>query len=373
MSEEALQAAAPDIRRGKPSASMLHRLFACPGSYIAEQICWEDDTNEYALHGTELHKHMEDGTTPADAEDADAVAWCREAEEALVERFLGAGCHCVREKRLWDAQGRFSGQGDVVWFSADAKKALVIDYKFGRGEVDSAERNYQLAGLAVLVFDAYAHTDLEEVYAAIEQPFVSRQEPKVVKFTRSGGEHARKAIYAAIAAAERPDAPLRPSCGACKYCKAARTCPAAASHALTCAAVPRWDKLPLAARAELYQRAKQARKMAEKVENAVRADLESGIELPGLKLGAGRTSFTVTDATGAFNAVARELGVTPEEFTACCKVQITPLDKLAHEKMKERRAEQTMKESKETLRELLAEFGESKTTAGTIKEMEVLG
>ena len=360
-----------DVRRGKPSASGLHRLVACPGSWMAEQLAGTDEETEYARHGTELHAHMENGTSPADAEDADAVAWCRETEGALAERFVGAGGDCVRESRLWDAQGRFSGQADAVFFSADGTKALVVDYKFGRGEVDGAERNYQLAALAVLCRDAYPA--LVEVYAAILQPFASRQEPKTVKYTRGSLDGAARAIYGAIDAAEKPDAALRASVLACKYCKAARTCPACSGHALACSAVKRWDSLSLPARAELYQRAKQAKKLAEKVEAAVRADLEAGVELPGLKLGEGRTSFTVTDAAGAFGVVSANLGVTPAEFTACCKVQISTLDKLAHEKLKARRPEQRVADSKEELRAMLAGYGESKTTAGTIKEIELLG
>lgn len=358
--------AVQDVRGGKPSASGMHRLFMCPGSFMAEQIAGKDDETEFARHGTELHAHMEHGTTPEDPTDAEAVAWCRETEAALALRWLGDGYESVREQRLWSRGRRFSGQADDCMFSKDGKTALVIDYKFGRVAVDSAERNHQLAALAVLVRDNYP--DVETVYVSILQPFVSMAEPKVVMFTPEGAAAADEAINRAIDCAEAPGAVLRPSAVACKYCRALATCTAADGYALTCSAVQRWDALAPAVKAELFQRAKVARKMADKIEAAIRADLEGGREVPGLTLGAGRTSFTVTDAQSAFAVLNTGLGVTADEFTACCKVQISNLDKLVHEKFKEREPGHTVKQSKERLRALLAAFGENKTTAGTIKE-----
>lgn len=361
--------AVQDVRGGKPSASSIFRLMECPGSWQAEQLAGpEVGPNPAAEMGTRLHKHMEEGTFPEDPEEREAVEWCREAEAELVARFIGADAQCVRERRLWDKTGKFSGQEDVVYSNAVA--ALVIDYKFGRVPVAPAESNYQMAALAVLV--AQELPDVQEVYVAILQPYVSRQVPRVVRYTRAAAESAHDALCGGIAAAQAPGAPLRPGEHQCRYCRAQATCPAS-SRLATCDAVVRWEALSPEQRVELYRRAKMARKLADKIEAAVMADLKAGVELPGLKLGAGRSSFTITDAAGAFGAVSSNLGVTAEEFTACCKVSITALDKLTHEKLKERHAGQTVKASKDELRLMLEPYGETKTTAGTIKEMELLG
>lgn len=376
--EEQAPAPAEDVRGGRPSASGLARLVACPASWMAEQLAGEDEESEAARHGTELHRHMELGTVPEDADDAEAVEWCRETELALADRCLQVpqGMMFVeRERRLWDSRRKFSGQADAVFLDAvsgeqdldEPTAALVVDYKFGRGVVAGAERNYQLAALAHLVGERYP--SLQVVFAAILQPFASRGEPRVVRYSREALAAARDAIYAAIDTAERPGAEFRPGEMACRYCKAAKTCPACSGHTACLTVVQRWDELAPAARSELYRRAKLAGGLAEKIEAAVRRDLERGVELPGLSLGAGSKKFTVTDAGAAFGIVSRELGVTPDEFTGCCKVQISQLDKVVHAKFKERNPKQTQASSKESLRELLAGCAEMKQSAGSIKEV----
>jgi hypothetical protein len=112
------------------------------------------------------------------------------------------------------------------------------------------------------------------------------------------------------------------------------------------------------------------KKYVDAIERKVRADLEAGVELPGLELAAGKAAFTVTDASGAFGQLEALLGVTGEEFVKCCKVGITELDKLVHQKLAEQAAEgvkQTTKASREWLRLQLEEFGSTKVTAGSIK------
>ena len=371
-------APAKDVREGRPSASGLSRLVGCPASWVAEQLAGEDEETEAARHGTELHAHMEHVTTPEDAEDADAVEWCRRTERELAERYLQVPAHMTyveREQRLWDSQRKFSGQADAVFMDCpmaheddrlESSVALVVDYKFGRGEVDGAERNYQLAALAHLVSEKYP--SLQTIYAAILQPFVSQDTPRVVKYTRASLPAARDAIYAAIEAAERPGAEFRPSMHACKYCKAAKTCPACSGHTASLTVVKRWDELSLPARAELYRRAKLAEKLAEKIQEAVRRDLASGVKIPGLKLAAGSKKFTVTDAGKAFGLLSSELGVTPDEFTKCCQVGITKLDKVVHEKYQALNPKQTQDASRTSLRKLLEGCAEMKQSAGSIKE-----
>lgn len=368
--ELASNAAAQDVRGGKPSASALHRLYKCPGSWQAEQQCPPEESSEAALMGTRLHKHMEDGTRPEDPEEAEACDWCRSMAEELAERCLGIGYTVFcKEQRWWAADGSFSGQPDLVLVSADCKKYLVLDYKFGRGAVDGAERNLQLAALAVLLAD-YVPDEIDEVYGAILQPYASRAVPTMVRYTAGQLAAARAAIAKAIARAHEENPALVPSASACKYCRAAESCPAAMRETLTLRAFTRWSLLPVDQRRALYDRSKAARKLCDKIDAAIRADLEAEVEIPGLVLGAGRTSFTVTDATAAFG-VCESLGVTAQEFAGCCKVQISALDKVVHKHLKEKDAKQKVKDSAALLRNMLADAacGENKTSAGTIKEV----
>lgn len=380
-----------DVRMGLPSASGLHRLVACPGSWLAEAACPEGEQSEAAAAGTRLHKHMEEGTLPADAVEAEACGWCAEMEAALADELLGCRVELFRERRLWDNCQRFSGQGDVAYCSAGA--ALVLDYKFGRGEVEPAEANCQLYALALLVFDNYA--DVEVVFAGILQPFVSRQRPAIVRFGREDVEGLRRWVYGAIDAALVPGAELCPGEGQCRYCRAAASCPALGLRVQKAAAMEltRWEEWSLEDRRKAYDAAKLAKRYVDAIERKVRADLEAGVELPGLELAPGKAAFTVTDAGGAFGVLEAALGVTGEEFVKCCKVGITELDKLVHVKLaalvenddpasaevvapsvyaeaarlRSSGARQTTKMSREWLRLQLAEYGSVKMSAGSIK------
>jgi hypothetical protein len=51
------------------------------------------------------------------------------------------------ETRLWNKTKTFSGQADVVWLYDN--RAIIIDYKFGRGDVAKATGNWQLATVGV--------------------------------------------------------------------------------------------------------------------------------------------------------------------------------------------------------------------------------
>jgi hypothetical protein len=358
-----------DIRKGLPSASGLQRLMLCPGSWRAEAQYPEKEESAAAAAGTRLHKHMELGTLPEDAEEAEACVWCCEMERALVKEYIGEVELVEREERLWDACQRFSGQADVVYMGSN--KAMVIDYKFGRGSVVEARQNCQLYGLSLLVFDNYP--EVEEVYACILQPFVSRQKPKLVRFRKADEKGLRSYIYGALDAAQSEGATLKPGETQCKYCRAAGSCPALGLTVATASAMEltRWEQWNMEDRRKAWDASRLAKKFAEAVERKIRADLEADVEIPGLELGEGKVSFVVDDAAGAFGVLADALGVTGEEFTACCKVGMTGLDKLVHAKLAAKAGDgvkQTTKASREWLRSTLASYGSAKATAGTIKE-----
>lgn len=355
-----------DVRAGRPSASGLERLVLCPGSWQAEAACPREAESADAAAGTRLHKHMEEGTRPEDALEAEAVEWCRLMECELVAELLGDYETSERESRLWAKDKHFSGQPDAVFVNGG--RAFVVDYKFGRGEVSAAAGNLQLAALAVLVGQHWA--EVQEVYAAVLQPFVSRERPEVVRYSREDLAAAEAYLTKAIRAAEAPGALLRPGMKQCKYCRAKAACPAVLREALACQAVRQWEALDAPARAQLWRRAQLARKLADAIERRVKSDLKAGEVLPGLELAPGRSSFTVTDAQAAFGVLSEQLGVTAQEFTACCKVGISALDKLVHDKRKAVDAAAKVKDSAAWLREVLASCAEVKTTEGAVREMK---
>lgn len=359
-----------DVRKGLPSASGLQRIIACPGSWLAEQACPELEESEAAAAGTRLHKHLEDGSVPEDADEREAVEWCREMEMGLAHELCPTELplQVVREQRLWDDCQRFSGQADVVYLSEAA--ALVMDYKFGRIAVESAELNAQLYALALLVFDNYSAVQV--VYAGILQPYVSRQRPQVMRIAREDVPQLRSYLYGQLSNALVPGAKLCPGEAQCRYCRAAASCPALALQVREASAVEltRWEQWSLEDRRKAWDAARLAKKYVEAIERKVRADLEAGVELPGLELAPGKAAFTVNDVGGAFATLNAMLDISGEEFVRCCKVGISELDKLVHAKLVAQAPDgvkQTTKMSREWLRMQLEEFGSVKCTAGSIK------
>lgn len=360
-----------DIRKGKPSASGMQRLVLCPGSWLAEKG-YPEESSEAAEAGTRLHAHMEHGTLPEDATEAEAVEWCRAQEVALAEKYLGWGSavdeRCLREQRWW-FKDVFSGQADVV-FVANGM-ALVLDYKFGRVPVAAARDNMQLAALALLALDNLV--DVDVVFCGILQPFASRQEPGVVRYHREMNGQLECFFMQAVAKAESEGAKRVPGDAQCRYCKAKAECPACnklmvqETRVDVAAAWPDW---PAEKKAEAVRLAGMAKKWAEAVERKAKADLKNGLEIPGCSLAAGKRSFKINDAQGAFSVLHSAIGLTGEEFAGCCSVKISELDKVVHKRRCEQATEGTkvlVKESAAWLREQLAGVGKESVTEPSLK------
>ena len=378
-----------DVRGGKPSASGLQRIALCPGSWLAE-MAYPEVTSEAAEAGTRLHEHMELGTLPEDAVEAEAVEWCREAERQLVDQYVApmGAARVLREQRWWDGQQVFSGQADAVWGYEGA--ALVVDYKFGRVPVPVAANNLQLAGLALLAFDNVPGIDV--VFCSILQPLVSRSTPRVVRYQRADVPQLRRYLYGVVREAEVPGARRVPGEEQCRYCRAKVDCAACMAMVRSVAggqasadlsqglSTPRqhlseatscWSDWSAERKAEALQLAGLAKKWAEAVERRAKADLKDGFAIPGWSLGAGRRSFKVTDAQGAFAHLHGLLGLTGEEFAGCCQVQISKLDKVVHARLAEHAPEgvkQKVKDSARWLRETLEDFGAETESEGSLKE-----
>ena len=371
-----------DVRQGKPSASGMQRLALCPGSWLAERGL-PDVPGEAALMGTRLHAHMEHGSLPEDAAEAEAVAWCREQEVALAERFLGwdgvaeadpasPDGRVLRELRWWHGD-LFSGQADVV-FVANGM-ALVLDYKFGRVPVAAAECNLQLAALALLAFENLP--GVEVVFCGILQPLVSRQVPGVVRFRREMLPQLCAYFDGLVAAAQRPDAPRVPGGAQCRFCRAQVDCPACGGlvqqQAQVADVAAAWADWSPERKAQALELAGLAERWAEAVRRRAKADLKEGLDIPGWSLSAGRKCFKVHDATGAFAVLQDELGLPPAVFAGCCSVSISALDRAVHGLLAERAAadgrKQRVKDSAAWLRELLVrcECGAESVSEGALK------
>ncbi len=122
-----------------------------------------------------------------------------------------------REKRLWLERGKYkhSGKPDCVVISG--RRALLIDFKCGRNEIEESPSNLQLRDLAVLIA---AYYNVGEVTVCIIQPLVSAK-PALCVYTIADIVRAKDEMWARIIASHAPDAKRTPGAGQCQYCRAA--------------------------------------------------------------------------------------------------------------------------------------------------------
>nr|DAW94857.1 MAG TPA: Protein of unknown function (DUF2800) [Bacteriophage sp.] len=379
---------------------------------MMEKSC-PDESSEAAAEGTLLHRYMEYLLLKDDAaEEGMEFSWhdflnSREYESAelnheqvelcgralrlldgvkeMIERDNpGAAFHLVStEERVFYRNlfgtAYYSGQWDAL-FQIDCPDddfLLVVDWKFGRVEVDSAEANRQLEALVPLVAQKEQGSDIiyHGIYAAICQPRVAGP-ASVTFYDLDAIDDAEHRSLVVAKAAMAPDAPRYCSEEACRYCRAKAVCHEAASMVEQASLIAtdrdKWELFSPAEKVQAYRLAKTAKKWAAAVDYRFEQDVVAGL-IPGFEMAPGRTSFTVTDPSGAFSALNAEFPdeVTAEAFAGCCKVGITELDKLVHAARKAADPKATTKASREWLRQLLAEYGESKTTKGSVKEKGV--
>lgn len=381
-----------DPRQGLPSASTFGRLALCPGSFMMEKAC-PDESSEAASEGTLLHAYMEQLLTGEPWEGtpltAEQVELCERAlrlldgvKEMIERDNPGAAFHLVStEERVFYRNlfgtAYYSGQWDAL-FQIDCPDddfLLVVDWKFGRVEVDSAEANRQLEALVPLVAQKEQGSDIiyHGIYAAICQPRVAGP-ASVTFYDLDAIDDAEQRSLVVAKAAMDPDAPRYCSEEACRYCRAKAVCHEATAMVEQASLITtdrdKWELFSPAEKIRTYRLSKMAKKWSAAVDYRFEQDVAAGL-IPGFEMGPGRTSFTVTDPSGAFSALNAEFPdeVTAEAFAGCCKVGITELDRLVHAARKAADPKATTKSSRDWLRQELAPYGEEKTTKGSVKEI----
>lgn len=321
-----------DERRGRPSASNMHRLALCPGSWNAERGLSDIESTD-AASGTMLHAVLGDEIAGdgLDHDDAWVVNQCRELESRLVAQlgFDGPDIEICAEQRLWHQgnDGRsWSGKADRLYINASAGQALCIDYKTGRGEVPASESNWQLRSLAVL---AAANRDtVKGVFVAIIQPRATESVTLAYYDENDLGE-ADNDIAAVLYLASLHDATRRPGEAQCQYCRAKDRCPEAIASAIAMVNI----ELPALTGeqyAEWLPQAKMASKVIEALMQSAKRFIEGGGVIPGWGLKPGSTNRMIADPQAAFAALSDI--ATPEEFARICSVPVGALEKLYAEK-----------------------------------------
>ncbi len=322
------------MKRPITSASNLHRRKACPGSQRLEAQCPEIESDD-SKEGTMLHELLAQAQKSKGAKEFTNVTddqsyclkFCLEKTKELEDLYINQDCEKLfRETEtelFWMHPDNVFGHADLL--AIDEDTALVIDYKFGRIPVDSAEANLQLRAYACMA--SFNHGP-EKVIAAIIQPRVeANKRVTVVEYSMSDILAARAEIKTILEACEKPDAPLKPSIDACHYCRAKGICPALHQEANE---IQLLDEKSITVRnaAEIYRKAKMVEKHVDAIKArvflTVKSAVDMGFEVEGITLKPGTKRRVITNAQTAYHSVQHI--ISPEAFTAACSVKIGDLE-----------------------------------------------
>jgi CRISPR/Cas system-associated exonuclease Cas4 (RecB family) len=322
-----------DPRKGRPSVSGARRYQLCPGSFLAEKAARAlgvTESSEWADRGTRIHGFCAGDPVELNDEERDVGEACLAIRDALRERYIVSECdHVHIERRFWrygrEHHDNYSGQPDVVY--AWGRKALIVDYKTGREEVDAADINMQMRGLAVLVAAKYA---LTEVTVALVHPL---QWPRytVAVYDEQAIEQATEEIGAMMALIQQPGHPRIPSPEACKYCLAKGT-PACTESQDVLREIAGIDGTyaiawPVEHIATMLDRCKIAEDVIDSVRDYARKIIATGEQIPGWELKDGAAVETISDPVTVMQRVYA-IGATQDDFLTTVSVGKGKLEKV---------------------------------------------
>jgi len=253
----------------KFSPSSLSRLYSCPYSIKGFDLPSKD--NEYSLEGTKLH-------------DAIAVRSFEGLNDE--QRYIVENCIAFEIELTKNSNGVFyekgisiqdngnellSGTCDVVALYPD--KVLVLDWKFGRGEVEEVENNLQLAAYALGLMQEFNKQTCE---AYIYQPRIKHL-PQSYTFTRP--DLLLKTIKKIIAKCEVENPEINPGEKQCQYCRLKEhlQCPALKNELTTIDKTVNLPELSNEDLTKLYLRAN----VVDKYLNAIKEEFKHRIEIEG--------------------------------------------------------------------------------------------
>lgn len=313
-----------DEREGRPSASGMERLALCPGSWNASKGI-EETSSEHAVRGNRIHSLIagEDVENPTE-EERDVAEQCERLSQMIVTQHMAKpmeDCTEVwREGRLWARENDgvvWSGKPDLVVVYGN--RAVIIDFKTGRAEVEHATNNKQLRALAVLVDGACASRKLEHVLVAIVQP-LAPQSMSLCDYTKADIELARVEIENVMESAMKPDAKRVAGESQCRYCPAKSRCPEASEVLTEVANVqPIVTMLSSSELGDLLSKCKQAEDVVDALREEAKRRLEEGVAVEGWELKAGATRETITHPEAVFFRFS-EKGGNIEQFMSTISV-----------------------------------------------------
>jgi hypothetical protein len=247
-----------------------------------------------------------------DGEQAEACAWALKEAMPLLS---GEPCQLAEVALNWHDMG-ITGTADLVAIHA-AGPVHVVDWKFGRGQVEEAQDNLQLAAYAIMASIRWPNHD--EVIVHIIQPRLHKHDRATFD-----NERLREAAQQIAAIRHKAESltTLTPGSPQCDWCPARANCPELHKVTDMVARTPEAGLVSMKAPelAHLADMGRLARKCADAIDAEVKRRIKGGEDVPGYSLQA-RKVRELKDIQEAF----RRLGLPAPEFLACCKASLPKL------------------------------------------------
>lgn len=206
------------------------------------------------------------------------------------------------------------GMVDFARLKVEEKVLHVVDLKYGQGVRVNAAGNPQIRMYALGLYDELATLyQIDTISMHIVQPRLDHVsvETLPVDHLLAWGAHV---LVPGAQAAMAPDAPLVPSEGACRFCRANTLCRARAAANL---AVARLEFMPemmsIEEIAALLPQLDEIQNWASAVKDFARQEAEKGTIIPGHKLVAGRSVRAWSDEGQALEAL-RQAGLSDDQI-----------------------------------------------------------
>lgn len=317
----------PDIqfplqdRGDRPSCSSFGRYSLCAGSYQIGLLVPPDEGGPAAQLGVDVHAALAGGKVENLTEEGENLYnLCEHYLRKVQCEVMPAAVsfQSMVEQRLWWGD-EWSGQADRIdlW----EQNALVVDYKTGRGEVEPAERNLQLRGLAVLAKRRFPN--LKKIFVAIIAPMAGGV--TLAEYDEEALAAATEEVLELIKTISEEHAPRTPAPSACKYCPARAVCPEVAEKALALPDSPAPVTLTTEKLSELLLVAEYVEDYIMALRMEAKNRLTQGVPVKGWYMKDGAKKRAIENPTAAYNILADKMS--PEDFAGACSVSVPSLEK----------------------------------------------
>jgi hypothetical protein len=320
----------------------------CPGFRNRKET--PADKMGAAEKGTRIHKALEKDSIEdlPDEEERHLAQTFKDFVDSLIASHLPAlPKPDRRELRLnIDLGGGLFTYGTCDRLLVYGDKAKQVDYKSGYREVEDPEFNPQAWAYVIGTFQKYDFLNEIEFFI----PVPNRDEILFHTYKRSDVPDMQLRLNTIIRRAMEfdwitPDVSiLNPQPSLCEYCQFQASCPALAAKALAIGnkllpGLPVPSSIKVASGrpedvAHLLRLVPLMEGWAKQVRaDALRLNMEEGVEIPGFKRVERSTPRSVTSVLGAWDAVKGEISI--EDFLAICsKVSVPQLEDYFAEKAK---------------------------------------